>query len=163
MLVESSVLQHVHLSWATVYQENIKPCCESLIGCRWCHMFKRSSLRKLKVIKRRYETRTQWPACWRSAGSNRANTHRQPQVTERELNLVIRQQDDGSDLKGNRLVTAHKDMFILQKHRILHIWQLSHYIYHLSVSNYKPVIKQNAESYLHQTPTSRLSQLSSQE
>lgn len=58
-------------------------------------------------------------------------THRQPQVTERELNLVIRQQDDGSDLKGNRLVTAHKDMFILQKHRILHIWQLSHYIYHL--------------------------------
>lgn len=71
---ESSVLQHVHLSWATVYQENIKPCCESLIGCRWCHMFKRSSLRKLKAIKRRYETRTQWPACWRSAGSNRANT-----------------------------------------------------------------------------------------
>lgn len=162
MLVESSVLQHVHLSWATVYQENIKPCCESLIGCRWCHMFKRSSLRKLKVIKRRYETRTQWPACWRSAGSNRANTHRQPQVTERELNLVIRQQDDGSDLKGNRLVTAHKDMFILQKNRILHIWQLSHYIIS-SVSNYKPVIKQNAESYLHQTPTSRLSQLSSQE
>lgn len=48
-------------------------------------------------------------------------THRQPQVTERELNLVIRQQDDGSDLKGNRLVTAHKDMFILQKNRILHI------------------------------------------
>lgn len=159
MLVESSVLQHVHLSWATVYQENIKPCCESLIGCRWCHMFKRSSLRKLKVIKRRYETRTQWPACWRSAGPNRANA---PTATGHRERAQPCDKTTGRRLRFKGQQT-HKNMFILQKNRILHIWQLSHYIHHLSVSNYKPVIKQNAESDLHQTPTSRLSQLSSQE